>query len=131
MWLRWIQHKAETEAQKKRTALLGAMQCLPNLAWNIVTGEKIWMYCYDFKIKQQFLIKLDRWLLLRENCRTVNSDWYMTLYLPESIDEFHKNNRQRRIIFHHDKVSSRTAKQTHKLLKKKKVELMSNPATAI
>ncbi|GBP40023.1 hypothetical protein EVAR_19150_1 [Eumeta japonica] len=37
-----------------------------------------------------------------KNCRTVNSDLYTTIFLPEIIDELRKNNRYRRIILHHD-----------------------------
>ncbi|GBP83794.1 hypothetical protein EVAR_59860_1 [Eumeta japonica] len=59
-------------------------------------------------------------------CRTVN--WCTTIYLPEVIDEHHKNNRKRRIILHHDNVSSHTDKQANKFLKKKNVELLSDPA---
>ncbi|GBP04454.1 hypothetical protein EVAR_3844_1 [Eumeta japonica] len=63
-----------------------------------------------------------------ENYRTVNSDWYTTICLPEVFDELRKNNRKRRTILHHDSVSSHTAQQTNKFLKDKKVKLMSHPA---
>ncbi|GBP74427.1 Mariner Mos1 transposase [Eumeta japonica] len=58
----------------------------------------------------------------------LNDDWCTTICLPKVIDELRKNNRKRRIILHHDKASSHTAKQTNKCVKEKNVELMSNPA---
>ncbi|GBP49887.1 hypothetical protein EVAR_29500_1 [Eumeta japonica] len=63
-----------------------------------------------------------------ENCRTMNSDWYTTICLPEVIDELRKNNLKRRILLNHDNASSHMAKETNKFLKEKNVELMSNPA---
>ncbi|GBP35924.1 hypothetical protein EVAR_91475_1 [Eumeta japonica] len=61
----------------------------------------------------------------KENCRTVNSDWYTTICLPEVIDELRKNNRKRRIILHLNNSNSHTR---DRFLKNKNVELMSNPA---
>ncbi|GBP75108.1 hypothetical protein EVAR_89810_1 [Eumeta japonica] len=62
-----------------------------------------------------------------ENYRTVNSDWYTTICLPEGIDELRKINRKRRIILHRD-ASSHMAKETNKFSKEKDVELTINPA---
>lgn len=61
-----------------------------------------------------------------EDRRTVNADWYTTICLPEVIDEIRKNNRNRRIILHHDNASSHTAHQTTDYLKEKNIELMSH-----
>ncbi|GBP04575.1 Mariner Mos1 transposase [Eumeta japonica] len=63
-----------------------------------------------------------------ENYRTVNSDRYTTICLPEVIDDLRKNNRKRPIILHHDNASSHTAKHTNIFLKEKNVELMSELA---
>ncbi|GBP26672.1 Mariner Mos1 transposase [Eumeta japonica] len=78
-------------------------------------------------------MKLDTWprgycCLGELSYRSVRSDWYTTICLPEVIDEFRKNNRKRRIILYHDNASSHMAKQTNKFLKEKKVELISNLA---
>lgn len=128
-----------------------------NLVWDIVTGDETWIYCYDPKTKQQSSVwvfqdepkptKVARVksaskrmiasffnktghvaTVALENRRTVNSDWYTTICLPEVIDELRKNNRKRRIILHHDNASSHTARQTNDFLKAKNVELMSHPA---
>ncbi|GBP90119.1 hypothetical protein EVAR_87223_1 [Eumeta japonica] len=55
-----------------------------------------------------------------ENCRTVNSDWYKTILLPEVIDKLRKNNCKPGIVLHYDNVSSHAAKQTNTFLKEKK-----------
>ena len=47
-----------------------------------------------------------------EDRRTVNTDWYTTICLPEIINELHRTNRNRRIILHHDNASCHTARQT-------------------
>ena len=47
-----------------------------------------------------------------EDRRTVNTDWYTTIYLPEVINELRRTNRNRRIILHHDNASCHTARQT-------------------
>jgi len=61
-----------------------------------------------------------------EDRRTVNAKWYITICLPEVIDEIRKNNRKRRIILHHDNASSHKATQTNDYLKEKKIELMNH-----
>ncbi|GBP56563.1 hypothetical protein EVAR_53637_1 [Eumeta japonica] len=92
--------------------------------------EKIWIYCYDFKTKQQSTVSVhqNEPTVPLQNCRTMNSDWYMTISLPEVIDELRKNNCKRRITLHHSNASSDTAKQANKFLKEKNVKLMSNLA---
>ncbi|GBP46587.1 hypothetical protein EVAR_95049_1 [Eumeta japonica] len=52
-----------------------------------------------------------------KNCRIVNSNWYTAICLPQVIAELRENNRERRIILHHDNTSSHTAKQTNRFLK--------------
>ncbi|GBP46576.1 hypothetical protein EVAR_21732_1 [Eumeta japonica] len=60
-----------------------------------------------------------------ENCRTVNSDWCKTIYLPKVIDGLRINNPICRIIWHHDNASSHTTNQTNKFLKEKSVDLVT------
>ena len=60
-----------------------------------------------------------------EDRRTVNTDWYTTIYLPEVINELSITNRNRRIILHHDNASCHTACQTVDLLSNNNVELMT------
>ena len=62
-----------------------------------------------------------------EDRRTVNTDWYTTIYLPEVINELHRTNRNRRIILHHDNASCHTARQTVDFLSSKNIELMTRP----
>ncbi|CAH2097221.1 unnamed protein product [Euphydryas editha] len=83
---------------------------------NIITGDATWIYCYDPKTKQQSSVWVFRGepkstkavrvnsaskrmiasffnktghvaTVALENRRTVNSDWYTTICLPEVIDE--------------------------------------------
>ncbi|GBP59100.1 hypothetical protein EVAR_48076_1 [Eumeta japonica] len=83
-----------------------------NLVWHIVPGDETWTYCYDSKTKQQLTAWLYRdepkptevvrerstskrmiasffnktghvGIVALENCRTMNSDRYTTIYLPE------------------------------------------------
>ena len=45
----------------------------------------------------------DMWRIVTlEDQRTVNTDWYTTICLPEVINELRRTNRNRRIILHHD-----------------------------
>ncbi|KAG5308729.1 MOS1T transposase, partial [Pseudoatta argentina] len=61
-----------------------------------------------------------------ENRRTVNTDWYTIICLPEVINELRRTNRNRRIILHHDNASCYTARQTVDFLFSKNVELMTH-----
>uniref|UniRef100_A0A0R3NWT8 Histone-lysine N-methyltransferase SETMAR n=1 Tax=Drosophila pseudoobscura pseudoobscura TaxID=46245 RepID=A0A0R3NWT8_DROPS len=54
-----------------------------------------------------------------EKRRTVNSEWYTTICLPEVFGEIRKNNCRARIILHHDNASSHTSRQTVKKTLKK------------
>ena len=58
-----------------------------------------------------------------EDRRTVNTDWYTTICLPEVINELRRTNRNRRIILHYD-ASCHTARQTVDFLSSKNSELM-------
>ncbi|GBP07047.1 Protein kinase C-binding protein NELL1 [Eumeta japonica] len=129
-----------------------------NSVRGIVTGDKTWIYYYGPKIKHQSTlwvyrdepkrIKVARErsvskqtiasfffnkighvaIVVLENCRTMNSDWYTTICLPEVIDELRKSNRKSCSILQRDNASSHTAKGTNKFLEEKNVELISNPA---
>ena len=48
-------------------------------------------------------------IVLLEQHRTVNSEWYTTICLPVVLQEIRKTNRRRRIILHHDNASSHTS----------------------
>ncbi|GFT01071.1 putative DD34D transposase [Nephila pilipes] len=62
-----------------------------------------------------------------EQRRTVNSEWYTTICLPEVIGEIRKKQKNRRIILHHDNASSHTSTQTKAFLTERKIELMGHP----
>ena len=51
-----------------------------------------------------------------EHRRTVNSEWYITICLPNVCGEIRKTNKRRRIIVHHDNASSHTTAQTSAFL---------------
>ena len=59
--------------------------------------------------------------------RTVNADWYATICLPSVFGELRKKNLNRRIILHHDNVSSHTARLTKDYLDGEKFELLNHP----
>ena len=61
-----------------------------------------------------------------EDRRTVNIDWYTTIYLPEVINKLRITNRNRLIILHHDNTSCNTARQTVDFLSNNNVELMTH-----
>jgi len=61
-----------------------------------------------------------------EDRRIVNTDWYTTICLPEVMNELHRTNRNRRIIFHHDNARCHTAHQTVDFLSSNNVELMTH-----
>ena len=66
-------------------------------------------------------------ILPLEQSRTVNSEWYTTIFSPVVFQEIRKTNRRRRITLHHDNASSHTATQTTVLLSTHNINLMSNP----
>ena len=59
--------------------------------------------------------------------RTVNSEWYTTICLPEIFDEIWKTNKRRRVIFHQDNASSHTSRQITEYLYTQNIELMGHP----
>ncbi|GBP58842.1 Histone-lysine N-methyltransferase SETMAR [Eumeta japonica] len=62
-----------------------------------------------------------------ENRKIVNSEWYATICLPEVFEEIAKNNRQRRIILHHDDASCHTSAETTRFLEGQKIKLTGHP----
>jgi [histone H3]-lysine36 N-dimethyltransferase SETMAR len=124
--------------------------------YNIYTGDESWIYAYEPKTKQQSTVwvfqnepnptKVIRArstskqmiacffgisgyvaIVPLEERKTVNSEWYTTICLPEVLGKIRKNNRQRRIILHHDNASSHTSAQTNTYLTRQNVELMGHP----
>lgn len=125
--------------------------------YKIVTGDESWIYAYEPETKQQstvwvfqdepnptkvtrsrstskqmvacFFAKTGHVATVPlEQRRTVNSEWYTTICLPEVFGELRKTNRRRRIILHHDNASSHTSAQTKDFLSTQNVELMGHPA---
>ncbi|GBP21659.1 hypothetical protein EVAR_16205_1 [Eumeta japonica] len=64
--------------------------------------------------------------MLQENRKTVNSEWYTTICLPEVFEEISKNDRQCRNIFHHDIASYHTSAETTRFLNGQNIELMGH-----
>ena len=62
-----------------------------------------------------------------EQRKTVNSEWYTTIYLPVVFQEIRKTNRRKRITLHHDNACSHTSSQTTAFLSTQNIDLMSHP----
>ncbi|GFT58701.1 putative DD34D transposase [Nephila pilipes] len=124
--------------------------------YNIYTGDESWIYAYEPETKQQSTVwvfqdeakptKVVRGrstskqmiacffginghvaTVALEQRRTVNSEWYTTICLPEVIGEIRKKQKNRRIILHHDNASSHTSTQTKAFLTERRIELMGHP----
>lgn len=124
--------------------------------YNIYTGDESWIYAYDPETKQQstvwvFQDEPNPTKVIRskstlkqmvacffginghvatvplEDRKTVNSEWYTTICLPEVFEEIRKNNRQRRILLHHDNASCHTSAETTRYLEDQKIELTGHP----
>ena len=124
--------------------------------YKIVTGDESWIYSYEPESKQQSTVwvfqdepnptkvvrarstskKMVAYFFGKtghiatvplEDRRTVNSDWYTTICLPEVFGEIRKTNKRRRIVLHHDNASSHTSAQTSDYLSTQNIELMGHP----
>ncbi|GFU49786.1 hypothetical protein NPIL_465461 [Nephila pilipes] len=129
------------------------IQGISKAVYNIYTGDESWIYAYEPETKQQSTVwvfqdeakptKVVRGrstskqmiacffginghvaTVALEQRRTVNSEWYTTICLPEVIGEIRKKQKNRRIILHHDNASSHTSTQTKAFLTERKIELM-------
>lgn len=124
--------------------------------FDIVTGDESWIYSYEPETKQQSTVwvfqdeanptKVVRarstskqmvacffkitghvaTIPLQER-RTVNSEWYTTVCLPEVLSEIRKNNCRKRVFLHHDNASSHTSAQTKDYLLAQNVKLTGHP----
>ena len=61
-----------------------------------------------------------------EDLKTLIARWYTEICLPKVINETRKNNKNRRIILHHNNANSYTACETTNFLKDENIELMSH-----
>ena len=124
--------------------------------YNIYTGDESWIYAYEPENKQQstvwvfqgernptkvvrarstskqmvdcfFGINGHVAIVPLQNRRTVNSEWYTTICLPQVFGEIRKDNRRRRIILHHDNASSHSSAQTTQFLTGEHIELTGHP----
>lgn len=124
--------------------------------YNIVTGDESWIYAYEPERKVQstvwvfqceakptkvvrsrsvkkqmvafFFTKIGPVATVAlENQKTVNSEWYTTICLPEVFGKLRETNPKRRIILHHDNASSHTSHATNEYLDTQKIELMGHP----
>ncbi|KAL3265968.1 hypothetical protein HHI36_010156 [Cryptolaemus montrouzieri] len=62
-----------------------------------------------------------------EQRRTVNSEWYTTIYLLQVFDELRKSNLRNKIILDHENISLHTSAHTMVYLNTQNIELMSHP----
>ena len=124
--------------------------------YKIVTGDETWIYAYEPETKQQstvwvFQDESNPTKVVRarstskqmvacffgitghvttvplEQRRTVNSEWYTSICLPEVFTKIRETNHRRRIILHHDNASSHTSGQTKTFLSSHNIELMGHP----
>lgn len=98
--------------------------------YDIVTGDKIWILAYEPENNQQSSVWVfqdepnqtkftgalstsyqmvtffqeTRYIatVFLDKCKSVNSEWYTSVYLPKVFKEIRKTNRNRRITLHHD-----------------------------
>ncbi|GBP79093.1 Mariner Mos1 transposase [Eumeta japonica] len=66
-------------------------------------------------------------ILLLENHKTVNQEWYTTIFFPEMFGKIRKNNRQHRIVLHRDNASFHTLAETTRFLEGQKIEVTGHP----
>lgn len=124
--------------------------------YKIVTGNESWIYAYDSETKQQstvwvfqnesnptkvvrarstakqmvacfFGIKGHVATVPLTKRRTINSEWYTTICLPEVFAAIRETNRQRRFILHRDNASSHTSANTNAYLMGENIEFMGHP----
>lgn len=127
-----------------------------NAVHNIYTGDESWLYAYESETEQQstewaFQDEPNPTKVLRsrsnskqmvatffgimghiatiplEECKTVNSEWYTTICLPDVIGKIRKINRRGQIILHHDNADSHTTTRIMEFLTPQNVELMDHP----
>ena len=60
--------------------------------------------------------------------RTINSEWYTTICLPEVFGKIRETNRRRRIILRKDNASSHASAQTRDFLRTENIELVGHLA---
>lgn len=124
--------------------------------YDIVTGDESWIYEYEPERKCQSTVWVFQFenaptkiLQTRsvgkkmvacffrktghiatvplEDRRTVNSEWYTTICLPEIFGEIRKTNPNKQIVLHHDNASSHKSKQTSDYLYRENIKLMGHP----
>lgn len=124
--------------------------------YNICTGDESWIYSYDPETKQQstvwvFQDEPNPTKVVRgrstskqmvacffgitghvatvplEHRRTVNSEWYTTICLPEVFEKLREKSKKRRIILHHDNASCHRSAETMQFLTGQNIELMGHP----
>lgn len=125
----------------------------------IVTGDESWVYSYDPETKQQSSVwvfededlptKVIRGrsvnkkmiavffrrsgpvaVIPLEDRRTVNSEWYCEVALPQMFAKLQTGRQRtglRNILVHHDNASSHTAARTLDFLKDSGVQLVTHP----
>ncbi|XP_015599901.1 histone-lysine N-methyltransferase SETMAR-like [Cephus cinctus] len=121
------------------------------VVYNIYTGDESWIYAYEPETKQQSTVwvfqdepnptKIVRGrstskqmvacffgitghvaTIALEQRKSVNSEWYTTICLPEVIGEIRKKQKKRRIILHHDNARSHTSAQIKEFLTSRNIE---------
>jgi [histone H3]-lysine36 N-dimethyltransferase SETMAR len=124
--------------------------------YSIVSGDESWIYSYEPENKRQsavwvfqdeekptkvirsrsvskkmvatFVSKSGHVATIAlEDRRTVTSDWYITVCLPQVITKLRQNNPQRRVILHQDNASAHTAQKTIEFLELQNIELLNHP----
>ena len=123
--------------------------------YDIVTGDKQWIYSYELESRQQSTVWLFQYepnttkvacaqstskqmnacffrktghveIVTLEQRRTVNSKWYTTICLPVFFQEIRNTNRRRQITLHHNNASSHLSAQITAFLRTQNIDLMGH-----
>ena len=73
-----------------------------------------------------FKIKVYKSTVALKKRRTVHSEWYTDICLPEVIREIWKKQKQSRINLHHDNARAHTSAQIKELVASQKIEFMGH-----
>lgn len=82
-------------------------------------GVLKWISCLSLKMGHGATVAL-------KDRRTVNANWYTSIYFPEVIVDIKRNDVNRRIILHHDDASSHTPPRTVDFFTRNNIQLMTH-----
>ncbi|GBP75374.1 Mariner Mos1 transposase [Eumeta japonica] len=109
---------SESDLKRKYKRILSFLDLLSNESWIYVCGpetkQQSTVWVFQDKVNPTKVIRAKSTLK------------QMIAYFFEVFEEIRNNNRQRRIILHHDNASCHTSAETSRLLEGQKIELMGH-----